>query len=201
MSYKLIVKDVLTNLRRIGSLRSLHLTSIAKAIEQEAQETIKVIFRPVPPDKLGKFPTVLLTQQLEATGAGAPNGFTIFEHFVFYPQESPDQLLKTRFSIAHELGHILMHAPYLPRYIKRRKYDKIEGTNGGLYSVAYNDEDEIRADLFAAILCHQYPPPPKPSEFHAPCRRILAQLESDNFFSSSLPRKISKIKACNAFQA
>jgi len=200
MAYENVVRDVLRRLNGISSLSSLHLTSVAKAIEQKAGEIIKIVFRPVARERMGRFPTVLLTQRLGVTGAGAPEGFFVYEHFIYYPKEAPEQLRRTRFSIAHELGHILMHAPYLPTYAGQRVYRRVPRTKRDMYSVKYAEDAEVEADLFAAILCQQYPPPRRPSAFHEPCRRHILDLEAQQMFVSRLPHIMSAVPTCRVLR-
>lgn len=196
--YRNLVKSVLEELARLDDLSTLHLTSIAKAIESATLDTRKIIFRPKPKTDFedGKPIGIMLTQEYRAFFVGAQGEKTIYEHLLYYPipDDSPEDRLKTRFLVAHELGHILIHAS---KYTddNSRIYRPIDSAPG-LYAIDYTDEEESAADIFAAILCDQREQPVRPNSFREPCLRSLRELLSLDVFSSDVKEIIPALTSC-----
>ena len=200
MPYEAMVGRVVGQLNGLAAISSLHLTSVAKAIEHSADERIKIIFRPMAAETLGKWaPAVLLTQRLEVTGPGIERPFLAYEHFIYHLRED-ERSVATRFHVAHELGHILLHKPYTDDSEDARYYIPLEGTATDMYGVEYRPEEEMEADLFAAILHHQRPGPVRPRMFHELCLRAAEQLAGLGVFRSNLPDLVQRVRDCRVFR-
>lgn len=191
-----MVRRVVDRLNNLTAGNPLQLASIAKAIEQSAGERIKVIFRPIAREVLGRYaPAVLLTQRMEISGPGLDDPFHGYEHFVYHVSDD-DDAVASRFHIAHELGHILLHRPYSDANQEARYYLPVEGTVADMYAVEYRPEEEMEADLFAAVLHHQRPAPLRPDVFHELCLRSAAELNEMGVFRSTLPEVLRDVRDC-----
>ena len=186
-NYQALLRSVLDSLDSLSHLSHLHLTSIARAIESLLKDKRKIIFRAKPRKEFGNtYPFgVTMTQEYKTHLPGSKRAKTFYEHFILYPRASHQRtrakdLEKTRFSVAHELGHILMHMPYISK--SNKCYVNLEG---GLYRVDFTERQEQEADLFAATLCDQRPIPQRPENFHGPCIHKLLELRDAGLFGSS----------------
>ena len=180
--YADLVRRVLRLLNRLTVLPNLHFTSIAKAIESASKDRRRIIFRAMPRASFeGIYPYgVTLTQELEARLPGAEHSRTMYEHLLYYPigeggtADATDRMT-TRFSVAHELGHILMHMP--DRAAEHpRVFHPLGDSESLLYLVDYSEREETEADLFATVLCDQRPAPMRSEVFRAPCIREVRHM-------------------------
>ena len=196
-----VVKSVLSEIESLGTVDSLGLAGVAKAIERFFAERVKIVFRPTTDEMLGSMaPAVLLTQELEAVRRGCPAPLHLAEHFVFYATDSDDPL-KTRFAVAHELGHILLHKPLSEERADARRYVRMPGAsgrNGGLFALQAEPQDEVEADLFAAILCDQLPTPPSVVVLEPPCLRRLAKYIEMGLVRSDLQQLLPANLSCSS---
>ena len=182
--------QVLSHLNNLKKLQGLHLTSIAKAIEVTLKDNIKIIFRGEPEGVDGEdFTGVTMSQECQVYRPGCAEAALLTEHFIFYSESrDPSEI---RFYVAHELGHILMHHPMEQH---DRESIGIEGHDeADFYVLRFTEDEEVEADLFAAILIEQRPSPkpPRPTEFVCPSKRTLGELKRKGLlnkkFASLIP--------------
>ncbi len=176
-SYRQLLRTIVPHLKVISGLDNLHLTSIAKIVEQHDGNQTKVTFRPVPEGTLGKMRSgALATQVHRIPVPGSKKPMRIWEYVILYYESEPT--LKKRFCIAHELGHIMLHSRLLKNGT-RRVTIPLGAEFGAQRVVHLNDftaEEELEADLFAAVLTEQRPPPAGRKALSTPCIKQLRKL-------------------------
>lgn len=199
--YRRLVRNALKALDDLDGLRTLHLTSVAEAIESASDYRRRIIFRPKPQadfEHISPF-GITLTQEFLVRFPGTDEEKRLYEHFLYYPVDGVGNNAAvtpvTSFSIAHELCHILMHAP-LKGEDDPRVYYPLEAGKRTLYEVSYSAEEEKEADIFAAILWDQRKPPVRPPGFREPCIRSLLELRNLGVFKSGLGSIMPKKSTC-----
>lgn len=158
---KEILERIAIEGNRLGAhADSLHLSSIAKAIEY--QRGCQIFIEPF--DEKGP--------DAECTGClatcepciirdvGKPplkefKCLNIRHHFIFY-RPCPEDIEIEKFRIAHELGHCALHWPLGPREDRLFK-----GSYNDLYMVRFLKSEEEEADAFACLLTAHRPTPPR----------------------------------------
>ncbi len=184
---------VLEDMGELQPLHYLHLTSIARAIEFLSGDKRKIIFMGVSKDDFDDdtYPAgVMLTQEYQARFPGTDEEKRLYEHFLFYPKheqipDDPRDIVRTRFSIAHELCHVLQvirktteepDTAYPTKVYPVCEVICDPNTPFSLYAMDFSPEDERKADLFATILCDQRKRPEREEGFKEPCIRTLHEL-------------------------
>lgn len=144
----------------------LHLTNIAKAIEQSRRCQIFIMPLQGEDDRVAECegftatvePTLMFSNQ-----AHEANGFDYLHHFIFYRPDMNPKIEQYR--IAHELGHCVLHWPLEERE-DRKVSDRLTGI-GNFYFIQYKKIEEEQADAFACIVCAHQQIPKKPVSFQA----------------------------------
>lgn len=189
------VKVVLGRLNKLQGHSSLHLTSIAKAIEHNNRKITKIIFHELVGkglDKKGH--AMLLTQKLSTKSEFDQINANLYEHFIFYDTKDI-RPIQVRFAIAHELGHILLQNPMNIDKIDRRRVP-IEGCDS-LFAVKYKPEDEIEADIFATIMCEQREIPKRELLFKPPCIKYIQDYKEKEFYRPETLESLNNgVKTC-----
>ena len=180
LSFTQCVKKVLNKLDDLKDHSSLHLTSIAKAIEHNNKKICKIVFHKLTGKGLeAKGHAMLLTQELSARSEFDQTNAKLYEHFIFYDTKDVENI-HVRFAIAHELGHIFLQNP-----MERDKADRnpvpIEGCES-LFAIKYRPEDEIEADIFATIMCEQRKIPKREIFFTPPCIKYIQDYKEKEYF-------------------
>jgi hypothetical protein len=197
--YFRLAREALAALSQLTALQDIHLTSVAKAIETVSNENVKIIFRGVPKGVDGREITgVTISQECEVRRPGVTGSQKLVEHFIYYSKRR--NLEETRFFVAHELGHILLHHLYGNRDRERKP---VPGNDApGFYVIEFTDEEEAAADIFAAILVRQHPRPRRAPRFFLPCLRDLLRLKKRKLLSlglaALLPKKVSCVDSGHA---
>lgn len=175
VAYSDLLGPVLEQLEKIGDLDKLHLTSIAKIIETSRKDRLKIIFRAVASGNLGEVsPAVLVTQDFCAE-VGSKQ-LRLREHIVLYEEQRTPE--RTRFYIAHELGHILLHQKLFDDETRRVDVprERVADLGRSVFAIRFEPVEEMQSDLFAAVLAHQRPAPRGRRPFEFPCLRELKKL-------------------------
>ena len=140
---------------------SLHLTSIAKALEQEQGCQIFISgceeeARIAEVDCFtGHCEPFLILRPREDSQKPA---FVFVQHFIFYKRHEDSEV--ERWRVAHELGHCALHWP-----LKERESRRVSGSLAGIgkfYLVQYTLEEEAEADAFACLISAHRPAPQRP---------------------------------------
>lgn len=174
------VKDVLNKLDDLKDYSSLHLTSIAKAIEHSNRKICKIVFHKLTGKGLdSKGHAMLLTQELSARSEFDQTNAKLYEHFIFYDTRDIKPM-HVRFAIAHELGHVFLHNP-MNRDKSTRYPVPIEGCES-LFAIKYQSVDEIGADIFATIMCEQRKIPERESFFAPPCIKYIQDYKEKGYY-------------------
>lgn len=174
------VKDVLNKLDNLKEHSTLHLTSIAKAIEHHNKRICKIVFHKLIGKGLdAKGHAMLLTQELNARCEFDQTNAKLYEHFIFYDTKGIETI-HVRFAIAHELGHIFLQNP-MNRDNADRYPVPIEGCES-LFAIKYEPEDEIEADIFATIMCEQRKIPIREIFFAPPCIKYIQDYKEKEYF-------------------
>ena len=136
--------------------KSLHLTSIAKAIEQKrgCQIFIEPLLDEAPYAECDGYVANCEPYILLDTHSGIPRKHELVQHFIFY-RSDPDVEVE-QFRVAHELGHCAIHWPLKQRK-ENRRFMQIPGIGRG-YVVEFTKEEEQEADAFACVLGYHAPP-------------------------------------------
>lgn len=184
-AYEAVLRPVLGRLAELTAWRGLHLTSIAKAIEKDSDYRYRVILHQVSKDLLGElYPAVLVNQELLVHEHGVDEPIVIDENLILYADDLPPE--HARFAVAHELGHAYLHQPH--EHQKEGDYfyvDLPDGTAARQYfAILFKPDQEMQADLFAAILTEQRPAPTGRGDFRPPCLREVLRLR--DYFHSPL---------------
>jgi len=179
--YRKLLQRVLKELGHVCDNSRFHLASVAKAIEQALGSQLKITFREVSSECLGKLgPAVLINQELQVELISGTKQMKLMEHIICYSEQS--ESLATRFYVAHELGHIALHQNCIRDDNHRCELPNcIPDIGKHLYCIEFSDEEEMEADLFASILVEQRPYPDNLKVFQVPClRSVQSFASSDN---------------------
>jgi len=188
-----LVEDVLGRISQLEDYASLHLTSIAKAIELYNFKINKIVFQELKGKGLIHGPGILLTQELEMVGYDNQE-FTTFDHFIFYDTTKAEDF-KIRFTIAHELGHVFLHNP-MDKAEDERIFMPLKGYEH-LFAVEYSPDDEVEADIFALIMCEQRKVfRQNQDSFRFPCVNFVKACIAKKYTDGSFRDYIEKLKGC-----
>jgi len=145
----------------IRSAESLHLASIAKALESKFG--CRIFMRPFPrTDDPGDAAGCLLTCEtsiIHDKGEYPLHKYELLpsrDHFIFYRVQTDDPEA-SRWAIGHELGHVLLHWPLGKRQHKLIWAGSSENRDG--YMVEYGKSEESEADAFACLIAAHRPKP------------------------------------------
>ena len=171
-AYVALLGPVWERLQQINKVDNLQLTSIAKIIETSFRHSLKIIFKKVAEHYLGEMaPALLVTQELLIPLNS--QSMHIREHIILYVDYPKKE--RTRFHIAHELGHVLLQQHVFDDRSRNVRVPRRRGLALGreVFAVEFKPDEEMAADLFAAVVTHQRPPTPRRAAFQLPCLRDL----------------------------
>lgn len=176
-----VVDRVLERLNKLAVQPQYPFSDVVQAIEMRHTSRIRVIYRPSPASFFGdSLFSVALHQDVAVAVHGARGSFGMREVFLYYPVDC--EPLKTRFAIAHELGHLFLHwGRGEPSCVS------LGATASEIYLQEFNSTQEMEADTFACILCEQRPAQPARA-FDYPREHFLRECVSQNLLPADFTR-------------
>lgn len=122
------------------------LNNIIVGIKNLQRTCLGIVLHAMPKVDPGK--ALLFTQEIDCKLS--EKQFKGFEHFIFF-SDRDEEIDKTAFAVAHELGHIFLHCPG-DKHNKQRISLPFE--QGVLFETNYTNREEVEADIFAAIVMY-----------------------------------------------
>ena len=145
----------------IKAADSLHLTSVAKAIEH--QRPCQIFMEPFGEDsRVGECKDFTGTVEpflAFVPKEGEQKELLFLQHFIFYRGDKDPEI--ERFRVARQLGHCALHWPLGDR--RTRRLFGVLPEIGRFYMIAFTKKEESEADAFACLLRAHRPKPERPS--------------------------------------
>ena len=148
MSEEALKRIVDVGQRLIDSARWLHLSGIAKSIEQE--EGCQIFIAPF--DNAGpniKCTCCVATCESCIRPSLKESGIIQINHHVVFYRPHPEDIEAERLGVAHGLAHCVLHWPLGPR---RDRLVKGNFNGVDMYLVRFLEEEEAEADALACLL-------------------------------------------------
>ena len=133
---------------------SLHMTSVAKAIEQEAG--CRILIKPFPEGHEHRRARGCLVTVDTATVIAPDQSIPGRDHFLYY---RPGKAEADRWAVAHELGHAFLHWPLRERICRIREAPFAPHDGLTSYVIEFTDDEESDANAFACVMAGHRPAP------------------------------------------